>query len=83
VITHFGIAMITSTAYANRLGWVTIVAGVAGLAAGFMDSLLGLTTASTFVLFPISSGLFTLIVLYIGVLLLRRASASPRGEGTG
>lgn len=50
------------------------MAGVVGLVAGFMDFFAGATEVSTFVLFPVSSGLLTLVVLYIGVLLFRKAS---------
>ena len=83
VITYFGLAALlyglalaASNEYPSWLGWVTILAGVVGLVTGFIDAFAGATEASTFVLFPISSGLLTLVIIYLGVLLLGKASAS-------
>lgn len=71
----YGIALTTSSAYPTWLGWITSLAGLVGLVAGFMNFFAGATEVSFFVLFPVSSGLLTLVVLYVGVLLFRKASA--------
>lgn len=83
VITYFGLAALlyglalaTSDGYPSWLGWVTVLAGLVGLVTGFIDAFAGATEVSTFVLFPISSGLLTLVIIYLGVLLLGKASAS-------
>jgi hypothetical protein len=82
IITYFGlaallygIALTTSDTYPTWLGWITVLSGLVGLVAGFMDFFAGATEASSFILFPVSSGLLTLVVLYIGLLLFRKASA--------
>lgn len=54
-----------------------MLSGLVGLVAGFMDFFAGATVASSLILFPVSSGLLTLIVIYIGVLLFRKTSALP------
>ncbi len=83
VITYFGLAALlyglalaASSEYPSWLGWVTVLAGLVGLATGFIDAFAGATEVSTFVLVPISSGLLTLVIIYLGVLLLGKASAS-------
>lgn len=73
----YGIALITSSTYPTWLGWITLLSGLVGLVAGFMDFLVGATAVSSLILFPVSSGLLTLIVIYIGVLLFRKTSALP------
>jgi hypothetical protein len=83
VITYFGLtallyglALAASNEYPSWLGWVTVLAGLVGLVTGFMDAFAGATEVSTFVLFPISSGVLTLVIIYLGVLLLGKASAN-------
>lgn len=72
----YGLALAASSEYPSWLGWVTVLAGLVGLATGFIDAFAGATEVSTFVLFPISSGLLTLVIIYLGVLLLGKASTS-------
>lgn len=71
----YGLAMATSSRYPTWLGWVTVAGGVAGLVTGFMHAFAGVTSTSR-LLFAISAGVFSLVVLYVGVLLLRRSSTS-------
>lgn len=70
----YGLAFIASVEYPTWLGWVALIAGVVGLVTGFSDTLVGLTEVSAFVLFPITSGLTTLVIIYLGVRLLRQPS---------
>ena len=70
----YGMALAASNRYPTWLGWVTVLAGLVGLISGFMNVLAGATEVSTFVLFPISSGVLTLVIIYLGVLLLRDAT---------
>ncbi len=72
----YGLALAASDEYPSWLAWVTVLAGLVGLVTGFMDAFAGATEVSTFVLFPISSGVLTLVIIYLGVLLLGKASAS-------
>lgn len=79
VITYFGLgallyglAIAASKAYPSWLGWVTALGGLVGIVSGAVDIVAGPNSASTFVLFPISSGILTLVIIYLGVLLLRR-----------
>ena len=72
----FGIALAVSSEYPTWLGGVTVLAGLVGLVDGFMEFFAGTSQTTTYYLFPISSGLLTLVVLYEGVLLFRKASAS-------
>jgi hypothetical protein len=83
VITYFGLAALlyglalaASDEYPSWLGWVTVLAGLVGLVTGFIDAFAGATEVSTFVLFPISSGVLTLVIIYLGVLLLGKATAN-------
>ena len=70
----FGLAFVSSDSYPSWLGWVTIAAGSAGLAAAVLEALsVGADELTTYVLFPVASGLLTLILLYLGVLLARKA----------
>lgn len=71
----YGVAMATSASYPTWLGWVTVAGGVVGLVAGFMHAFAGATSTSR-LLFAISAGVFSLIIIYVGVLLLRRSSAA-------
>lgn len=68
----FGLAVANGDVYPRWLGWVAVVAGVLGLVTGFVQAFDGLSTFTTFVLFPIASILFTLWLLYMGVLLWRK-----------
>lgn len=77
----YGIALTTSSAYPTWLGWITSLAGLVGLVAGFMDFFAGATEVSTFVLYPVSSGLLTPVVPYFGVLLFRKASVPAKRVG--
>jgi hypothetical protein len=67
----YAVAIVSSEAYPTWLGWVVGAGGAVGLVSGFMDAFAGPTVATNFVLFPISSGLLILSVMYIGVLMLR------------
>jgi hypothetical protein len=73
----YGAAIVSSKTYPTWLGWAIGAGGVAGLVAGFMDAFIGPTVATNFVLFPVSSGLLILSVIYIGVLMLRKTPATP------
>lgn len=68
----FGLAVANSDVYPKWLGWVAVLAGVLGLVTGFVQAFDGLSTFTTLVLFPIASVLFTLWILYVGVLLWRK-----------
>jgi hypothetical protein len=70
----YGLAFMMSAEYPTWLGWVALLAGVVGLVTGISDTLLGITDVSTFILFPITSGLTTLVIIYLGVRLLRGSS---------
>lgn len=71
----YGLAMATSRSYPTWLGWVTVAGGVVGLVTGFMHAFAGATSTSK-LLFAISAGVFSLVIIYMGVLLLRRSSAA-------
>ncbi len=69
----YGLAMAASRSYPAWLGWVTVAGGIIGLVAGFSHAFAGAGSASR-LLFAISAGVFSLVILYVGVLLLRRSS---------
>lgn len=71
----YGLAMATSRSYPTWLGWVTAAGGVVGLVTGFMHAFAGATSASK-LLFAMSAGVFSLVILYVGVLLLRQSSTA-------
>ncbi|HEX6299768.1 MAG TPA: hypothetical protein VF148_04825 [Acidimicrobiia bacterium] len=71
----YGLAMATSTSYPTWLGWVTVAGGVVGLITGFMHAFAGATSTSE-LLFALSAGIFSLVIIYMGVLLLRRSSTA-------
>lgn len=71
----YGLAIAASPSYPTWLGWVTAAGGVVGLVTGFMHAFAGATSTSE-LLFAISAGLFSLIIIYVGVLLLRRSPAA-------
>jgi len=71
----YGLAMATSAIYPTWLGWVTVAGGVVGLVTGFMHAFAGATSTSQ-LLFAISAGVFSLVIIYLGVLLLRRSTSA-------
>lgn len=72
----FGIALTLSDGYPTWLGGATLLAGLVGLVDGFMEIVSGASKTTTYFLFPIASGLLTLIILYVGVLLFRKAASA-------
>ena len=68
----YGIALTGSSRYPTWLGWVTILASPTGLSAGFIGILEGATKSTVYILFPISSGVLTLVVIYLGFHLISR-----------
>lgn len=79
----YGLAMARSSGYPTWLGWVTIGGGIVGLVTGFMHAFDGATSTSE-LLFAISAGVFSLVIVFVGVLLLRRPSIAvdPLRAGT-
>jgi hypothetical protein len=69
----YGLAMTRSHNYPTWLGWVTVIGGIVGLLAGFMHAFAGQTSTSV-TLFAIGAGVFSLVIIYVGVLLLRQSS---------
>ncbi|MGA7271869.1 MAG: hypothetical protein WB239_12425 [Acidimicrobiia bacterium] len=69
----YGLAMARSSGYPTWLGWVTMSGGVVGFVAGFTHAFSGATSA-TESLFAISAGVFSLVILYVGILLLQQSS---------
>lgn len=78
----YGLAMAASRNYPTWLGWVTVVGGLVGLLAGFTYAFAGATSASK-LMFAISAGVFSLVLLYVGVLLLRWSSTAVALTGKG
>jgi hypothetical protein len=70
----YGIALIQAIRFPTWLGWLTVLAGLSGLAAGLINAFAGSTTLSTLVLLPISILLLAFALVYVGVLLLRMPS---------
>lgn len=71
----YGLAMTMSASYPTWLGWVSVAGGVVGLVTGFMHAFAGATSTSQ-LLFALSAGLFSLVIIYVGVLLLRRSTSA-------
>lgn len=69
-----GAALLRTDLYPRWLGPVAIVAGLIGLATGFVQSFTGLEATTANVMFPISSVLFTVVILVAGVTLWRRTA---------
>lgn len=69
----YGLALAASRSYPTWLGGVTVGGALIGLLAGFMHAFAG-TTSTSLLLFGISAGVFSLVILYVGVLMLRRSS---------
>jgi hypothetical protein len=72
----FGLAAARSGIYPAWLGWVAVVLGVASVATGVLGTVDG-ASAGFFVAFTTTSGLITLWVLVLGILLGRRAAMGP------
>lgn len=71
----YGLAMASSSRYPSWLGWVTVGSGMVGFVSGFGHAFAGATSTSQ-LMFAISAGIFSLVIIYVGVLLLRRSSAT-------
>jgi len=71
----YGLAMTSSSMYPSWLGRVTVGSSMVGFVAGFMGAFAGATSTSQLI-FAISAGVFSLVIIYVGVLLLRRASTA-------
>jgi hypothetical protein len=69
----FGLAVARSGIYPSWLGWGAVILGLVAVIVGVMGTLDG-ASAAFFVSFTVASGLLTLWVLAIGVLLGRRAA---------
>ena len=72
----FGLAVAISGVYPRWLGWAVFVAGVASIAAGLVQALVGEPTTASRVLTIFGPTVITLWELVIGILLLRRARAA-------
>jgi len=72
----FGLAVALSGVYPRWLGWAVFVAGVASIAAGLVQALVGEPTTASRVLTIFGPTVITLWELVIGILLLRRARAA-------
>jgi hypothetical protein len=70
----YGLAIADSDRYPSWLGWVLMLGGLVGIVSGAVDMVIGPNTAVTYILFPVSSGILTLALIYLGVLLLRPPS---------
>jgi hypothetical protein len=68
----FGAAVVTSDVYPRWLGYVALAAGALGFVTAIIQAFNGLSTVTTLFLFPIASVVFTLWLLYVGVLLWRK-----------
>jgi len=69
----FGLAVALSRVYPRWLGWAVFVAGVASIAAGLIQALVGEPTTASRVLTIFGPTVITLWELVMGVLLLRKA----------
>ena len=72
----FGLAAARSGIYPAWLGWGAVVLGLVAVITGVVGTLDG-PSAAFFVAFTVASGLLTLWVLVLGVLLGRRAAMVP------
>lgn len=68
----FGAAVVSSDVYPKWLGYVALVAGALGFVTAIIQAFNGLSTLTTLIFFPIASVMFTLWLLYMGVLLWRK-----------
>lgn len=72
----FGLAAARSGIYPAWLGWGAVVLGLVAVVTGVVGTVDG-PSAAFFVAFTVASGLLTLWVLVLGVLLGRRAAMAP------
>jgi hypothetical protein len=68
----FGVAVVSSDVYPKWLGYVALVAGALGFVTAIIQAFNGLSTFTTLIMFPVASVIFTLWLLYMGVLLWRK-----------
>ena len=69
-----GAALMRTDLYPAWLAPVSILAGLLGLATGFVQSFTGLEPMTANVMFPIASGAFTIVIVVAGVTLWRRTA---------
>lgn len=71
----YGLALAASEVYPTWLGGVTMAGALVGLLAGFMHAFDG-STSTSLLLFGISAGVFSLVIIYVGIRLLRQSTAA-------
>jgi len=76
----FGLAVALSRVYPRWLGWTVFVAGVASIAAGLIQALVGEPTEASRILTIFGPSVITLWLLIMGILLLRRDRAESLGR---
>ena len=76
----FGLAVAVSRVYPGWLGWTVLVAGVASIAAGLIQALVGEPTEASRILTIFGPSVITLWLLIMGILLLRRDRAESLGR---
>jgi len=76
----FGLAVALSRVYPRWLGWTVLVAGVASIAAGLIQALVGEPTEASRILTIFGPSVITLWLLIMGILLLRRDRAESLGR---
>lgn len=72
----FGLAVAFSGAYPRWLGWIVVVAGIGSIGAGSIQAFTGEPTDASRVLTIIGPTVITLWLLGMGILLLRRTTAT-------
>ena len=70
----FGLAIALDDVYPRWLGWVAVAAGALSVGAGLIQALTGEPTMASRVLTIIGPTVITLWLLYVGILMVRRAT---------
>ena len=78
----YGVAILASHSYQAWLGWIAAAFGSVNVAGATIQLLTGDPAPAFFVLFPVSAVVITLWMIYLGVLMWRRA-AEPALQPTG
>ena len=73
----YGLAVALADVYPKWLWWAGLVVGIAVALIGLVQAYNGPSDLVTTILFPITAILFTVWVLVVGVLMWRRAGATP------
>lgn len=72
-ILLYGLAILTSAAYPQWLGWVAVLEGLASIPPGFIQAYNGPSVLVTNILFPIFSSIATVWGLLMGIHLWRKS----------